>query len=60
MKKIISPERPDYNIASLVIIASAVIVKLVLGRYVKSQGVKVHSGALICAGLDDSFDAILS
>ena len=60
VKKIISPERPDYNIASLVIIASAVIVKLVLGRYVKSQGEKVNSGALIASGSDASFDAILS
>ena len=60
VKKIISPERPDYNIASLVIIASAVIVKLVLGRYVKSQGGKVNSGALIASGSDASFDAILS
>ena len=60
VKKIISPERPDYSIASLVIIASAVIVKLVLGRYVKSQGEKVNSGALIASGSDASFDAILS
>ena len=60
VKKIISPERPDYSIASLVIIASAVIVKLVLGKYVKSQGEKVNSGALIASGSDASFDAILS
>lgn len=60
VKKIIDPEKPDYAVPSLVIIASAVIVKLVLGRYVKSQGEKVNSGALIASGQDAAFDAVLS
>ena len=38
----------------------AIIVKLVLGRYVKKQGEKVNSGALVASGKDASFDAILS
>ena len=38
----------------------AIVVKPVLGRYVKRQGEKVHSGALIASGSDASFDAILS
>ena len=60
VKKIIHPEEADYSILSLVIIAVAVVVKLILGRYVKKQGEKVHSGALIASGSDASFDAILS
>ena len=60
VKKIIHPETPDYSMVSLIIIASAVVVKLVLGKYVKSQGEKVKSGALIASGEDASFDAILS
>ena len=60
VKKIIHPETPDYSMVSLIIIASAVIVKLILGKYVKSQGEKVKSGALVASGSDAMFDAILS
>ena len=60
IKKIIHPETPDYSVVSLIIIASAVAVKLILGRYVKAQGQKANSGALIASGEDARFDAILS
>ncbi len=60
VKKIISPEEADYGMVSLIIISVAIVVKLVLGRYVKSQGEKVNSGALIASGSDASFDAVLS
>ncbi len=59
-KRIINPEPSDYSIISLIIIAVAVIVKILLGKYVKSQGKKVSSGALIASGADAMFDAILS
>ena len=60
IKKIIHPEEADYSALTLVILAVAIVVKLILGRYVKKQGEKVHSGALIASGSDASFDAILS
>lgn len=60
VKKIIHPEAADYSTISLVIIAAAVVVKLVLGKYVKSQGERVNSGALVASGADALFDAILS
>lgn len=60
IKKIINPETPDYSITSLIIIAVAVVVKVVLGKYVKTQGQKVNSGSLIASGSDALFDAILS
>ena len=60
VKKIIHPEAADYGMVSLIIIAVAIIVKLLLGRYVKKQGEKVNSGALVASGKDASFDAILS
>lgn len=60
IKKIINPEAADYSTVSLIIIAVAIVVKLVLGAYVKKQGEKVNSGALIASGSDASFDAILS
>ena len=38
----------------------AVVVKILLGRYVKAQGEKVNSGSLVASGSDALFDAILS
>lgn len=60
VKKIIHPEKPEYSVISLVIIAVAVVVKIVLGRYVKSKGEEVNSGSLVASGSDAMFDAILS
>ena len=60
VKKIIHPEKPDYSVISLVFIAVAVIVKIILGRYVKIKGEQVNSGSLIASGADAMFDAILS
>ena len=60
IKKIINPEVPEYSIVSLIIIAVAIVVKLLLGAYVKRQGRKVNSSALVASGSDASFDAILS
>ncbi|WP_242831143.1 cation diffusion facilitator family transporter [Butyrivibrio fibrisolvens] len=60
VKKIISPEKADYSAVSLVIIVSAIVVKLILGKYVRTQGEKVNSGSLIASGKDASFDALLS
>ena len=60
VRKILAPEEADYTPLTLVILVVAIAVKLVLGRYVKKQGERVHSGALIASGSDASFDAILS
>ena len=60
VKKIIEPELPDYSIISLVIIAVAVVVKILLGTFVKAQGKKVNSGSLTASGSDALFDAVLS
>lgn len=60
VKKIITPEEADYSVISLIIIAAAVGVKLVLSRYVKAQGRIANSQSLIASGSDAGFDAILS
>lgn len=60
VKKIIHPETAEYSTVSIVIIAVAVVVKVILGMYVRKQGVKVNSGALTASGADALFDAILS
>lgn len=60
VKKIIHPQAADYSTVSIVIISVAIAVKLILGMYVKKQGKKVNSGALVASGSDALFDAILS
>ena len=60
VKKIISPEEAEYGAVAIIIISVAIMVKIVLGLYVKKQGEKVNSGALTASGSDALFDAILS
>ena len=60
IKKIFHPEAADYGTVTLVIISVAIVVKLLLGLYVKKQGKKDNSGALAASGSDAMFDAILS
>ena len=60
VKKIIQPDTPDYSIASLAIIAVAVGVKIVLGKYVKRVGEKVNSDSLVNSGEDATMDAVIS
>ena len=60
VKKIIRPEAPDYSTSSLVIVAVAVLVKIVLGRYVKGVGEKVNSDSLVNSGEDATLDSVIS
>lgn len=60
VKKIISPQTPDYSTASLVIVGTAIAVKLLLGSYVKKTGEKVNSDSLIASGKDALMDSIIS
>ena len=60
VKKIIRPDTPDYSAISLVIVAVAVVVKIVLGRYVKRVGEKVNSDSLINSGADATLDSVIS
>ena len=60
VKQILHPETPEYNTISLIIVAVAVAVKIVLGRYVKGVGVKVNSDSLINSGEDATLDSVIS
>ena len=60
VKKIINPETPDYTIITLVILIAGIIVKFVLGLYVKRKGKQVNSDSLVASGSDAFNDAILS
>lgn len=58
--KIFTPDVTSYTTLSLVIIAVAVVVKFLLGRYVKGVGESINSQALVASGSDAFFDSILS
>ena len=60
VKKIIHPETPDYSAVSLLIIAVAVGVKIILALFVKKQGKNASSDSLVASGEDALFDAIIS
>ena len=60
VKKIISPTEPDYTTVTLIVIIAAIVTKLVLGWYVRRQGKKLDSDALIASGSDALFDAIIT
>ena len=60
VRQILHPQTPDYSAVSLIIVAVAVVVKILLGRYVKGVGVKVRSDSLINSGEDATLDSIIS
>lgn len=60
IKQILHPETPEYSTVSLIIVAVAVVVKIVLGRYVKAVGVSVNSDSLINSGEDATLDSVIS
>ena len=60
VKKIINPEKPDYTVVSLVIVGVAVLVKIILGLFVKKTGKKVNSDSLVNSGSDALLDSIIS
>ena len=60
IRKIIEPTTPTYTAATLTVIVVAIVVKIVLGRYVKRQGERLKSDALIASGADALFDAVVT
>jgi len=60
VKKIITPENPDYSATALIIISAAVVVKIVLGTFVIRSGKKANSDSLIASGKDALMDSIIS
>ena len=60
VRKIINPTQPDYTTITLIVIIAAIVTKLVLGWYVRKQGQKLESDALIASGSDALFDAVIT
>ena len=53
IKKIIHPEVADYSIVTLVIIIAGIIVKFILGLYVKKKGKEVNSDSLVASSIKE-------
>ena len=60
VKKIFNPTEPSYTTVTLIVIVVAIVVKLILGQYVKRKGEQLKSDALIASGSDALFDAIIT
>ncbi|MBP5306695.1 MAG: cation transporter [Paludibacteraceae bacterium] len=60
VKKVFNPTEPDYTTLTLVVIIVAVVVKLLLGMYVKRKGDQLKSDALTASGADALFDAVIT
>lgn len=60
VKKIFNPTEPEYTTVTLVVIVVAIVVKLILGQYVKRKGDQLKSDALIASGSDALFDAVIT
>ena len=60
VKKIITPEAVDYSTPTLIVVVVAIVVKLLLGNYVKSVGEKVNSDSLVASGNDAKTDSLIS
>lgn len=60
IEKMTTGRSPNYSRVTLMGLGLAVLVKLGLSGYVLRQGKKVNSGALIAAGMDALFDAVIS
>ena len=60
IKSIFDHTEPKFEIYSVILIAVAVLVKIILGLYFRHVGKKVNSEALKGSGIDALFDALLS
>ena len=59
-KKILHPEPADYSTPMLIVLAVAVLVKILLGHFVKRIGHRVNSESLVATGADALFDALVT
>jgi len=60
IKNIIHPETPTYSYITFIVVGVAVLVKIVLGLYVRKTGKKWNSDALVNSGTDALQDAVIS
>lgn len=59
-KRVFKPEEVSYSNITIVIVVVGIVVKFLLGRYVKKIGETVNSKSLIASGADATFDSLIS
>ncbi|MBR3640047.1 MAG: cation diffusion facilitator family transporter, partial [Clostridia bacterium] len=60
VKRIISPEKPEYTVFTFAVVAVSVLIKIVLGTFTVREGKKLSSEALVNSGRDALLDAVIS
>lgn len=60
VNRIIHPEAANYDVASVIVIAAGIAVKILLGRFFKARGTSTASEALTASGADAMLDAAVS
>lgn len=60
IKKIINPGEVNYNNIFFIIVIASILIKFILGTYVKKKGKLVNSSALVGSGNDALNDALIS
>ena len=60
IRKIIVPEAVNYQVTTIIVVSAAIVIKVLLGLYVRARGKKLQSGSLIGSGIDALYDAIIS
>lgn len=60
VRRILHPVTPDYSRVTLLIVAVAVVTKIILGHWVKKQGIRANSDSLVNSGTDATLDAVIS
>jgi len=58
IKKIINPEKVEYSKITLLVLLVSIILKLVLGKYVKTKGENFNSPSLVASGSEIFIDAV--
>ena len=60
IKRIVSPEIPEYTVFTFIVVSLSVAVKIVLGTVTVREGKKLSSEALVNSGRDALLDAVIS
>ena len=60
VKRIVSPEAPEYSVLTFIVVSLSVVIKIVLGAVTVREGKKLRSEALVNSGKDALLDAIIS
>ena len=58
--RILEPQVADYSTLTLIVVAIAVVAKIVMGRYASSRGKALSSDSLSASGTDATMDAVIS